>query len=83
MTPEEIATISKLADMLKAKGVRVFRGAGIELEFEAPAAPNVEPDAPTADPDMCRCGHANHAHMNGLCVHGCEAEKCIPEDTAP
>lgn len=75
MTTEEIETIGKLADMCRAKGVRVLDVPGsIRMELEQTQAPTSP--KPSSEPDICRCSHPVHAHMNGLCIHGCEPEKC-------
>jgi hypothetical protein len=35
-----------------------------------------------ADAELCKCKHPLHAHMNGLCIHGCHVETCTPEKDA-
>mgnify|MGYP001557757233 FL=1 len=81
MTEAEISTIGKLADMCRAKGVRVLDVPGsIHLELEQVHAPMST--KPAVDPDVCRCGHPEHAHMNGLCIHACEPEKCVEQSEA-
>jgi hypothetical protein len=78
MTPEEIKTVATIIDMLRAKGVKEFEGAGLRLVLNALEAPVPESSAPATDPEMCRCGHAEYQHgPGGLCVSGCEAEKCL------
>jgi hypothetical protein len=59
---------------------------GFTVEFFA-AAPAPMPDvdrkaAAANDPDICKCGHAQFAHMNGFCVEGCDAAKCGQEEKA-
>jgi hypothetical protein len=45
--------------------------------------PDVDRKAAAAnDPDICKCGHAQFAHMNGFCVEGCDAAKCGQEEKA-
>jgi len=82
MTEAEIETIGKLADMCRSKGVRSIDVGGCKLELE-PLPAKAEPSAPSSDPDMCKCGHPEFAHNNGLCIHACEPEKCVenPEAT--
>lgn len=82
MTDAEIEVVSKLVDLCRLKGVRNLEVAGCKIELE-PAQPKPEAQKPTTDPDMCRCGHAEFAHTNGLCVHGCESEKCEDKPEAP
>lgn len=68
--------------MLRRQNVRQYTdiaGGGFTVEFFPTAA---EPDAPkpTNDPEMCACKHHLHiAHVNGLCVEGCEVSECNPE----
>jgi hypothetical protein len=35
-----------------------------------------------AKDEACRCGHLDYQHNNGLCVLGCEPEKCVSEAQA-
>lgn len=82
MSPEEMATIAKLCDMLRSKGVAIFEGAGVKIEFGALESDVIDAHpGKTADVDMCRCGHPLYAHMNGGCIEGCEPEKCIDPET--
>jgi hypothetical protein len=58
---------------------------GFTVEF-FPAGPAPMPEldrkaAAANDPDVCKCGHPQHAHMNGFCVEGCDAKVCEPEKT--
>lgn len=70
-------------DTLKARGVKSFEqlpGGFFKVEFFTPApAAMPEADKTQADPDVCKCGHPQHAHMNGYCVEGCDAKVCEPE----
>jgi hypothetical protein len=70
----------KLA-MLRNHGVAKFHETpdGIAVEFfPAYAAP--EKPKPTNDPETCPCKHHLHiAHVNGLCVEGCDPAQCNPE----
>lgn len=71
-----------LVDQLRARGVRRYRTSELELELgatESPSPPEMKPNA--VPPDACKCGHPEYAHVNGLCVHGCDVEKCAPEET--
>ncbi len=84
MTDAEIATIGKLADLCRSKGIRLIDLPGsVRLELDEVWRPSGEKmsiaqalKAPEAD--ECKCGHPLHAHMGGLCVLGCEVEKCEP-----
>jgi hypothetical protein len=84
MTREDLDTVAKLADMLRAKGVRTFKGAGLEMEL-LPSVEVVSPQenakalASEAD-DACLCGCPVYAHEGGLCIHGCAVEKCLPKE---
>lgn len=85
-----LTELSALLDLLKAKGVTHYEGpvwdarkqesffqAKIELlPASMPAPADDKPDAKTPDPDVCACGHGIHEHQNGLCLHGCDEEKC-------
>ena len=77
MTPEEIEIVGKLADMCRSKGIRSIDVGGCKLDMGD--VPAIATPKPTNDPDVCRCGHQEHQHMNGLCVYGCDAEKCADE----
>lgn len=74
----DLQAISKLCDVLNAKGVRSFKTDGFELVFNEPedAEPAAPEPKPSVDPDLCRCGHFSHEHMNGLCLKDCAPEKC-------
>lgn len=75
------ALVAQLADVCRAKGVRVLDAHGLRLEL-GPVESPLKADTARADPDMCKCGHEAHVHMNGLCTRGCDVEKCIPEGAA-
>lgn len=77
--------LDSLLTTLRAKGVKSYRADDdrIELEFfpavEVVAAERPGPSVPPAD--ICRCGHPEHAHMNGLCVvGGCDPSQCAPPE---
>jgi hypothetical protein len=82
VTPEELAMLGKICDVLHSKRVTRFSGAGIEIElsladdFEANSKATEVP----VNPDICRCGHPLYAHMNGGCIEGCEPDKCLSEE---
>lgn len=89
MSDPKLDRLGALLDLLRAKGVRVYRAseldtAGrpvgrIDVEFEPTIVDH--PDAkPAPDPDRCACGHMAHEHSNGLCLHGCEPEACAPPE---
>ncbi len=91
-----LADLAALLDLLKAKGIthirmepwsyppgkELFCGCGvIDVSF-APTLDKAPPDTkPGLDPDVCRCGHGNAEHTNGLCLAGCETEACAPPET--
>lgn len=78
MTSEEIATIGRICDLLRAKGITAFEGGGIKLQFGSVEAPvDSGPEAKPDDPEVCRCGHPMYAHTNGGCLEGCELEQCV------
>ena len=82
MKAGELDALLSLVDSLRARGVRRYKAGDIELELgplEAPPPPDAKPGE--TPPDACKCGHAEYAHVNGLCVHGCDVEKCAPEET--
>jgi hypothetical protein len=72
----EVKALAELIDMLRAKGVRRFKAADLELELDAPTA--ASDSKPEVDPDLCRCGHPSYMHVNGLCAQGCDVEACAP-----
>ena len=77
MTDAEIAIIGRLADMCRTKGIRMLDiPNSVHLELESQAAALASQAGPAADPDLCRCGHPEHAHMNGLCIHACDVGRC-------
>jgi hypothetical protein len=81
MTESEIEIVGKLADMLRAKGVRSIDVGGCKMELGSMPA-KVEQFAPKSsipEPDVCKCGHREFEHMNGFCSLGCEPEKCMPK----
>lgn len=77
MTPEDLASASRLIDLLKAKGARSFKGFGIELEL-APAEPTAQKLPDAAPENLCACGHDRDTeHLNGLCIKaGCDPTTC-------
>lgn len=86
MTPE---ALDGVLSMLRRQGVSHFRdvpGEGFDVTF-FPAQPASEPEqkpaAAVVDIELCKCGHPVHAHVNGLCIHSCDVEKCAPEEQKP
>lgn len=79
-------SIASMLDMLRSKGVYKFKSTaldGFEVEFHAPTD-DTKPAPVAADPDLCRCGHPLFAHAaGGMCLIGCNAEKCVDADTIP
>ena len=81
-----LSELSALLDLLKSKGVATYEGPGtaqrdgshhhIRVRFAPVAPPEEKPDAKTADPDMCSCGHSMTLHQGSACLEGCEEEKC-------
>jgi hypothetical protein len=83
MTAAERKDAETLIDMLKAKGVRTFKGFGIELELGPPVAePMSEREMLKAFDDgveRCKgCKHEMAEHVQGICLH-CPPEKCAGE----
>jgi hypothetical protein len=80
-------TLGALCDLLRAKGVRryhgILDGAPCELEFLPPEAPPLKDSKPTVDAETCHCGHGLHAHNAGLCLLGCEPDKCAGPEMKP
>lgn len=77
--------LPKLLDLLKSKGVRIFRDGPLHIEFGAPEA--AEPTKMvTLDegqkPAECPCGHQEWQHTNGLCVVCADPAQCA-EKPAP
>lgn len=75
MTDAEIATIGKLADMCRSKGIRILVNDGFRIEL-GPVMDETSTAKAGPDPEVCRCGHQMHRHMNALCVDGCDPDKC-------
>ncbi len=73
-------------EALRRHGVKSFgqTPSGFTVEFWPTEAPDVirEGDSKLAGPDLCRCGHPEHAHVNGYCVEGCNVEACSPAEKA-
>ena len=78
--------------MLRGAGVAKFRGGlfvegwmerwDVDVSF-FPSAPTELPaktEAPAPDPELCRCGHSYHQHIDGLCGIGCDVEACAPKE---
>ena len=86
MMDRDFEAVARLADVLRSKGVKVFKVGGLEMELH-PSVESVsepmpqQPPVPKEDADTCKCGHAHYAHQSGLCIHGCAVEKCVPEET--
>jgi len=85
MADSELSRLADILDLLRSKGVRIYRETehGIDVEFDPPTVEH--PDAkPAPDPDRCSCGHMAHEHgPGGLCLHGCEPSSCSPHEEAP
>jgi hypothetical protein len=93
MVPDtDLVHLAAILDLLKAKGVKHYKAGGVdvsgnefvrmEVEFE----PTIDVSTGRAekqepDPDMCPCGHWLHEHQDGLCLHGCEPEACLPKES--
>lgn len=75
VTDAEIEIVGRLADMLRAKGVKSIDVGGCRMELE-PIQAKAEPSKPQVDHDLCDCKCPEYAHVNGLCVNGCEPSKC-------
>lgn len=77
------AELLTFIDQLRGKGIRVFKGPFGEGVVELELGPALVPDGPVGpeakDPSVCACGCPVYAHTQGLCLAGCEADKCAPE----
>lgn len=88
---EYMATLSSILDLMRAKGVRSFKGMttldghtpfSLEIELEPTLDVSTgRSEKQEPDPDMCSCGHWLHEHQDGLCLHGCEPEACLPKES--
>ena len=86
----DLRQLGEMIDLLRSKGVHRYKSAelatnGGELaRLEVELFPPVDdtPEAkPGPNPDACRCGHLSHEHgPDGLCLHGCDIERCAPEE---
>ncbi len=76
-------SLLRMIDELQKRGVKSFSGLidgeQVALEF-GPLTEPVPASAPFVDPEQCRCGHAGFQHQSGLCILGCDPEKCIEPD---
>ena len=82
MPDHQLARLADILDLLRSKGVRIYRETahGIEVEFEPSIDPRPEAK-PAPDPDRCACGHMAHEHGDGgLCLHGCDPSSCSPPE---
>jgi len=76
----DLKMVGKLCDVLRARGVSKWIDDGKTIEF-FPSVDSVPANASqSVDPEMCRCGHPEYHHVNGLCTAGCDAEKCLPPE---
>jgi hypothetical protein len=87
MTTKDLIPLGKLFDLLREKGVRSFRSDALHIEMspEAPVAANPEAlrevlEKASQSEDGCKCGHPEYAHNAGLCLQGCDEEKCHPPE---
>ena len=76
--------LTALLELLKKAGVKSYKGPcgethPIELEFwdSSSSTSQEEAEASVEELDMCRCGHAQHMHTNGLCLAACDMEDCV------
>lgn len=82
MKIETSAELAALVDTLKARGVRAFSVDGIRVEFAPAAEPTPIAGPAEADPEICNCKCPVYAHVNRLCINGCEPGLCAgPEET--
>lgn len=75
-----MSPLTELLDLLKTKGVRVFREGDLHIEFGPPEQPADELKPPQVR-EACSCGHAVWEHTNGLCMH-CDPGKCVEKAEA-
>lgn len=82
-----LADLEASLSMLRRQGVKAYTdiaGGGFTVEFfPAEPAPSPAEKPKGNEPDMCACGHPEHAHVNGYCVEGCEAAACKDKDEKP
>ena len=79
MKIESLGELGRL-DMLREKGVRSFEDGVLRLSLAPAEPPPHKPEAPAPD-ETCRCGHLPYEHGDGgLCLKGCEVEKCAPPE---
>lgn len=74
-----------LLPSLRKHGVGIFKHGPMEIHFsQEPPKPmdiaSVRQALQAEEPDKCKCGHSETAHVNGLCIHGCAIESCMPEE---
>ncbi len=82
MTPDDVKAVGDLIDLLRKKGAKRFAGYGVDLELgplDAPAKGDAKREH--ADHDACKCGHELTEHQAGLCLRGCDIDKCVGEVT--
>lgn len=87
MTDAELETVGKLCDLLRARGVRIWKGADCEIEMGELPVPDVKQKALETHSkleqaaEVCPCGHAEYEHQSGLCLRGCDVESCQEKET--
>ena len=73
MTAADLQLLGKLADMCRRKGVKTAHCGDVHLEMGTLDAP---PKKAQPDTEKCACGHPAYQHVHGLCLDGCEPDKC-------
>lgn len=80
-----IEDLDTVLSKLRKHGVSEFCFGALKVVFaEEPPKPmdiqSVRAALQAEEPEKCRCGHPETAHVNGLCIHGCAIESCMPEE---
>ena len=77
MADVDLNALASVIDLLRSKGVSIYRADGLELQLgPLPGAPHA---VESASADRCKCGHPKWEHdsSSGLCLVGCDAETCV------
>lgn len=78
---DHLEKLGALIDLLRSKGVRVYRASETTTELELePTVVEHRAEKQQPDPDLCSCGHLSHEHQDGLCLMGCDADACAPRE---
>ena len=76
MIPTTPDDLKQLLSILRDGGVSAYEAGQFKVSLH-PTQPKAEPMAELED-KACNCGHPDYDHgPGGLCIHGCEPEKCL------